>query len=295
MPSFPALEGSRLYGRGAFDMKGGLAACLGAMKSIRDADLVLAGDLILTAVADEETESRGISDVLTAVRTDSAIVTEATDLDLCLAHKGFAWIEVVAEGRAAHGSRFDEGVDANMQMGRFLAALDGLERDLRARTPHPLVGPPSLHAAVLRGGVGPSTYSPRCRLEVERRTIPGEPDGSVMREIQALVEQVNLAFPVAPLTARLMLSRQPFEVDRGAPVAMAVSDAATRVRGAPPTHIGHSYWMDAALISAAGIDTVIIGPRGFGAHAVGEYVDVDSVFQLAEILTDAATTYCGTA
>lgn len=289
----PRLERGRLYGRGAYDMKGGVTACVAAIKALRDADIQLLGDLVMTAVADEETESRGMSDVLSVVRTDAAIVTEATELDICLAHKGFVWIEVIAEGRAAHGSRFEEGIDANMQMGRFLAELSGLERELRARTPHRLVGPPSLHAATIRGGVGPSTYSPRCRVEIERRTIPGETEKSILDEIQILADRVNAEWPGAPIRVRPLLTRGAFEVRHDARIVNAVRSAAAAVRGSAPSDIGHSYWMDAALISAAGIETVVIGPSGFGAHAATEYVEVESVVQLAEILAGAAIAYCG--
>ena len=132
------IRDGRLFGRGAQDMKGSLAAMIGAVKALVDTGADLAGDVLLTAVADEEHGSIGTDDLVKQVSADAAIVTEPTNLTLCRAHRGFIWFDVETFGRAAHGSRFEEGIDANMRMGRFLAQLDKLEQDLRQRPPHPL-------------------------------------------------------------------------------------------------------------------------------------------------------------
>ncbi len=139
-PFSAAVRDGKLYGRGAYDMKGSLAACMTAAKALADAGAPQAGDVLVAAVADEEYGSLGTASVIANVKVDGAIVTEPTSLKICLAHKGYLWIEVETTGRAAHGSRFNEGVDANMRMGRFLGELDQLEQELRARSPHPLVG-----------------------------------------------------------------------------------------------------------------------------------------------------------
>ena len=286
-----AVREGKLYGRGAYDMKGSLAACMVAAKVLAG-EPRLRGDLVVAAVADEEYGSIGTAGLLERVRTDAAIVTEPTSLRICRAHKGYLWIEVEVEGRAAHGSRFDLGIDANMRMGRFLARLDKLEQDLRARNPHTLVGPPSLHAAVLHGGTGTSTYADRCRLEIERRTIPGETEEQVLSEIRAITDALAADDATFRANVRAMLTRGSFEVARNAPIVNAILGAATNVLGAQPEVIGEPYWMDAALLSDAGIDTVVIGPSGAGAHALEEWVDLASVGQLTDILTAAATEFC---
>lgn len=291
-PFSATVRDGKLYGRGAYDMKCGLAGCLAAVKSLRDAGTTLAGDVLIAGVADEEVASIGMAEVLKHVRSDAAIVTEPTELRVCLGHRGFSWIEVETLGVAAHGSRFDLGIDANMRMGRVLARLDVLEQDLRARTPNPLVGPPSLHAAVLRGGTGTSTYADRCRLEIERRTVPGETEAQVLAEIQAITDTLAAEDPTFRATVRPMLTRSSFEVDRNAPIVNAVIGAATRVLGATPEIIGEPYWMDAALLSEVGIDTVVIGPSGAGAHALEEWVELDSIAKLADILARAAAEFC---
>ena len=291
-PFSATVRDGKLYGRGSYDMKCGVTACLAAVKSLRDAGVSLRGDVLIAGVADEEVASIGMAEVLRHVRADAAIVTEPTELRVCLAHRGFSWIEVETLGVAAHGSRFDLGVDANMRMGRFLAQLDKLEQELRARPAHALVGPPSLHAAVLRGGTGTSTYADRCRLEIERRTVPGETEPQVLAEIQAITDSLAKEDPTFRATVRPMLTRSSFEVDRGAPIVNAVLGAAANVLGARPEVIGEPYWMDAALLSEVGIDTVVIGPSGAGAHALEEWVDLASIGKVADILAAAAHEFC---
>jgi acetylornithine deacetylase len=286
------IRNGRMHGRGTYDMKGGVAACIAAVKAIVDGGARLAGDVVFVGAADEEVASIGMSEVLKHVHTDAAIVTESTELQLCLAHKGFCWMEVEVEGRAAHGSRFEEGIDANMAMGRFLGRLDNLERELRKRPPHALVGPPSLHAAVILGGSGTSTYAAHCRLEIERRTIPGETEAGALAEIQAILDA--LAADDANFRARVrpLLSRGSFEAHRESTIVESVYAAATTVLGAPPRIIGEPYWMDAALMADAGIEAVVIGPTGAGAHAAKEWVDLASVESVAAILARAAASFC---
>jgi acetylornithine deacetylase len=291
-PLSARIREGRMYGRGTYDMKGGVAACIAAVKSIVDSGERLAGDLVVVGAADEEVASTGMAEVLKHVRTDAAIVTESTELQLCLAHKGFCWMEVEVEGRAAHGSRFEEGIDANMAMGRFLGRLDTLERELRKRPPHALVGPPSLHAAVILGGTGTSTYAAHCRLEVERRTIPGETEESAIAEIQAILDTLASSDPTFRARVRPLLSRGTFEARPDSTIVQTVQAAATSVLGAPPNVIGEPYWMDAALLEDAGIETVVIGPSGAGAHAAKEWVDLASVESVAAILAQSAVRFC---
>ena len=281
----------RLYGRGAFDMKGGLAAMMGAVKALADAKRPHGGEILLAAVADEEYASLGTEDLVTRYRPDAAIVTEPTGLDICLAHKGFAWFEITTKGRAAHGSRFDLGIDANMRMGRVLAGLDALEQDLRARTPHRLVGPPSLHAATLAGGSGLSTYAASCRLQVERRTIPGESREAVAGEMREILRRQRNRDASFEADLDVLLVREPFEAAEDAAIVRALTEASTAVLGRRPAYVGQTPWMDAALLAAAGTETVVMGATGAGAHAQGEWVDLASVHQLARCLTETALRY----
>ena len=289
------IAAGRLYGRGAYDMKCGVAACLAAIEALGRSATRLRGDVVVCAVADEETESLGMSDLLKVVHTDAAIVTEPTELAVFVAHKGFCWLEVETLGRAAHGSRFQDGIDANLRMGRVLAELEGLERRVRSGSTHPLLGPPSLHAAVLRGGTGLSTYAANCVLQIERRTLPGETPEEILEEVQAILDKLRAADSSFEARARLLLSRPSLEGSAESAIARAVIGSARRQLNREPEVSGAAYWMDAALLAEAGIETVVIGPSGAGAHAAVEWVDLESVYAVAAILADAAKEYCGVA
>ena len=291
-PFSGAIRDGKLYGRGSFDMKGSLAACMAAAKALIDGGVRLRGDVLVAAVADEEYGSLGTSHLLTRLKVDGAIVTEPTALDVCLAHKGYLWIEVEITGRAAHGSKFDFGIDANMKMGAFLYELASLERELRARPPHPLVGPPSLHAAMLSGGSGLSTYAAQSMVKIERRTIPGETEVQAVGEIQRIVDKLAESDRDFHASVRAFFVRDPFEVAPGAAIVKAVDAAAKKVLGRRAAHIGDTPWMDAALLQAEGVETVVFGAKGAGAHADVEWVELESVEKLAEILAETALDYC---
>ncbi len=299
-PFEPRIEDGRLFGRGAFDMKGALAACIEAARALTEAGIGLGGDLLVAAVADEEYASLGTSDLVARrergeLRFEAAIVTEPTDLGLCVAHRGFTWLEVRTKGRAAHGSRYREGVDANLRMGRVLARLEALLDNLQARPGHPLLGPPSLHAALLEGGVGISTYAPESTLRIERRTVPPETRADVEAELARILAGLEAEDPEFEAEWSTLFHREPFETSPEAPIATVVARAVEAALGRPPAVIGDSPWMDSALLAAAGVDTIVIGPGGGGAHAAVEWVDVDSCVRLAEILAGSAVRYCGLA
>jgi acetylornithine deacetylase len=294
-PFSAAVRDGRMFGRGSYDMKGGLAACLAAVRGLRAAGRRLKGDVVIAAVADEEVASIGMTDVLRLVRTDGAIVTESTELGLCTAHKGFSWIEVETVGRAAHGSRFQDGIDANMHMGRFLGQLEGLERSLRTGPGHALLGPPSLHVGILRGGTGESTYAARCRAKIERRMLPNETEQMVVGQIRDIVDRLSGADATFRASVRPTLTRPSFQVSEDAAIVTAVRDAATALLGSSPVLFGAPYWMDASLIAAQGTETVVFGPVGVGAHAIEEWVDLASVAVVAGVLATAAITYSGLA
>ena len=291
-PFTPTIRDGKLSGRGAYDMKGSLTACLTAAEALVASGKTLNGDLLIAAVADEEYASLSTAEVIKHYKTDGAVVTEPTEMSICLAHKGFVWLEVETIGRAAHGSRFADGIDANMRMGRFLAELDQLEQELRQGSGHPLTGPPSLHAAIITGGTALSAYADRCRLKIERRTLVGESEAQVVSEIQDILNRLATADPTFQGTVKAFLTREPSEISPESSIVRTLSQASTEVLGLRPAHIGIPYWMDTALLSAAGIETVAMGPIGAGAHARVEWVDIQSLIDLAEILVHTTLNYC---
>ncbi len=286
------LKDGRVYGRGAQDMKGSLAAMIAAAKALLDAGVRLRGDLLITAVADEEHSSIGTEALVKEFKADAAIVTEPTELRLCRAHRGFIWFEVETIGRAAHGSRYEEGIDANMRMGRFLAELEKLERELLGREGHELTGPPSLHAAVIQGGTEVSTYAASCKLTVERRTVPGETVGNAAAELQQIIDRLAKEDSSFKASLKAAFWREPFEVRADAQVVQVLENALVERLGHRPEHIGATFWTDAALFAGAGMQTVLLGPVGSGLHSAEEWVDMDSVVDLAHVLADTAVKYC---
>ncbi|MBW3633420.1 MAG: ArgE/DapE family deacylase [Chloroflexi bacterium] len=289
-PWTPRIEGTRLYGRGAFDMKASLAAIMLAIREA--AALDLRGDVIVTAVADEEFASIGVQDVVRRLGADAAIVTEPTGLDLCVAHKGFVWLEVETRGVASHGSLPDEGVDAIAKMGPVLTGLAALDRELRSRPGHPLLGPSSVHASLIRGGQELSTYPDRCTLSIERRTIPGETTAEVEEQVSAILDGARLADPAFQARQRTLLVRAPFGVAVDEPIVTLAQRHLSRVRGRDPAVVGAGGWMDSAFLASAGIPTVIFGPDGEGAHSDVEWVDLESATRIADALLGIITEFC---
>jgi acetylornithine deacetylase len=295
-PFAASISDGKLYGRGAWDTKGGLAAGLSALLALRQANTPLLGDLLIVGAMDEEYASLGTQALLEDVHAEGCVILEPSNLELWVAHGGFAWIEVETQGVAAHGSLPDEGVDAIAKMGQFLTGLEKLRQRLgREKTFHPHLGGaeihPSLHASVIEGGREWSSYPDRCQLRLERRMIPGETQRDVEHEIEELVSA--LAADDAQFEARWRLSviRQPWQAQEG-PLITALNAAATQELGRAPGRTTGLMWTDAAPMQQAGIPTVIIGPAGEGKHALVEYVDIDSVVCCARILLRTALDFC---
>jgi acetylornithine deacetylase len=288
-PHRPRVDGDRLHGRGSYDMKAGVAAALIACREA--ARLGLAGTVVVAAVADEEHASIGVQEALRSVSADAAVVTEPTELQVAIAHKGFAWFEIEVEGRAAHGSRPHLGVDAIVKAGPLLTGLGRLDEALRER-PHPLLGPGSVHASTIAGGSELSTYPDRCTIGLERRTLPGEDGPAVEGEVAALLEECRRADPELTARSRTLLVREPFEIAETEPIVAAAREASAEVLGSPAPLYGASYWADSAFIAAAGIPTVLFGPSGEGAHAVEEWVSIPDTVAVARTLVGVARRVC---
>lgn len=286
-PFEPRISDGRLYGRGSYDMKGSAGAIMAAAVAL--ARRPLAGRVLLALVADEEAASIGAFDFVRRHPADACIVTEPSEGRLILGHKGFVWADIVTRGRAAHGSRWDLGVSANARLARIVAALDDFDRrELRQRV-HPLVGPASMHPALISGGTGLSTYAAESRVSIERRTIPGETTEQVVREFERVVRDAG---EEAAIT--VTCDRAPLVCDAGARIAASVREAARLVTGAMPIEAGVGYWMDAAVFAEAGIETVNYGPGGAGAHEPIEWLDVESAIATARVLVAAAWEFVGT-
>jgi acetylornithine deacetylase len=290
-PFNPVERNGRIYGRGSQDMKGGVAAMIGAARVIAESGGLDAGRIVIACVVDEEHSSIGAEALVTRWRADAAVVTEPTDLSVAVAHKGFEWVEIETEGRAAHGSRPRDGRDAIMRMGRVLMELEALDRELQAGRAHDLVGTASLHASLIEGGRELSSYPDRSTLQLERRTIPGEPEGSGGREVERILERLRARDPEFRAASRTMFSRAPYEIAGSHDLPTALIRAA-HATGAASDIIGMSFWTDAAILGGAGIPSVLFGPTGAGLHGLEEWVDVASVITCRDALVTLARGWC---
>ena len=292
-PFAARVAGGRLYGRGAQDMKGGLAAALVAVETLARSDR-LAGDVIVAAVADEEYQSVGTRTLLKhGVRADSAIVMEPTAMEVVVAHKGFAWADIETEGRAAHGSRPEEGRDAIAFMGRVLVEIERLQARLVQSPAHPRLGHGSVHASLISGGQELSSYPARCKLSLERRLVPGEDSETLASEVREILNKLTAADSNFHATSKLGYSALALETATNTPIARALVAAAREVSGQEPKLSGQSFWTDAALLSEAGIPSVLFGPTGAGLHSSVEYVELEDVARAADIFGLCAKKFCG--
>jgi acetylornithine deacetylase len=282
-----------LYGRGSADMKGGIAAMCAAAVRAHDSG-ALGGEIIVAAVADEEFESVGTRAlVASGVRADGAVVTEPTRLRVMPAHRGFAWYTVTVHGRAAHGSRYDIGVDAIRHAGLLLAELDVLDtEELPRRATHALLGRGSLHASLIDGGIGLTTYPDRCVLRLERRTIPGESAQSALAEIRSACARVRARRSTFAADVALDFSQPPSDVSSEAPLVRALVDA-LGTAGEPASALeGMSAWTDAALLNEAGIPAICFGPGDIAlAHSPTEYVPVAEIERATTVLAALASAW----
>jgi acetylornithine deacetylase len=292
-PFDPVVKDGRVYGRGAFDMKGGLAAILAATKAVAESDAALMGDLVVAAVCDEEYASIGTERIVEQVRADAAIVCEPTRLNILVAHKGFAWIDVETRGVAAHGSAWQVGVDAIAKMGKVQVGLERLQDEVLMKKRHGLVGPPSVHSSTIHGGRELSTYPDRCMLQVERRLIPGETRDGVEYEMRGLLSSIHDLDPKFKGSHEITFFRGPMEVSPEEEVCRLLSECAAEVTGKIPRFVGGSGWLDTQVIWERGTPAVAFGPSGSGAHSAVEYVEVDSVIKTARILERVIRRYCG--
>ncbi len=290
-PFVPKIESGRLYGRGAFDMKGGLASILGAVTALKSGGFQPQGDLFLGFVADEEYASIGTEALVQAIQPSAAILTEPTAMEICIAHKGFVWLTLTTHGHAIHGSNFSAGVDAIAHMGHLIQALQQMESE--SKSDHKWLSRPSVHASVIEGGLGWSTYPDRCQLKLEHRTMPDETAAQVVDKWQAIIKHLKEEHPNFSAEVALDFKRPGYEIQQDHPIVTTLHEAFVSTLEKQPVYVGTSPWLDAAILGEAGIPTVVIGPGGDGAHAAVEYVNLDDVHQCAAVLAQATSVYLG--
>ncbi len=292
-PFVGRFEDGKVYGRGAFDMKGAISSLLLAAKMIKESKVSLRGDLILTTVVDEEFASIGTEAVAKEYRADGALVLESTELKIGVAHKGFAWVDVETVGKAAHGSKPDLGIDAILSMGQFLTELGKLEDGMRKTTKHQLLGSGSVHASMISGGRELSTYPDHCLLQLERRTVPGETQKGVENEIQGIIDRLRSSNPKFNATFRTTFFRDSWEADQNSELVRTLDNTILARSGHHAEKQVSFGWMDSSILDKAGIPCAIFGPGGFGAHGLVGTSNFDQVVECTNTVVDMIRSFCG--
>jgi acetylornithine deacetylase len=288
-PFTPRIENGFLFGRGACDMKASLAVCLKILERARD--LQLSGDVILTAVSDEEHGGIGTESVLDVCTADAAILTEPTGLEVCVAHRGFAVFEIEITGRASHSSQPELGINAINGLGWVLLEIESLNRKLERREAHPLLGHGHAQATMVAGGSALFTTPASARISLERRTLPGETRDVIETEVHEMLERIRNQHPEFEAAFSTLLHREPFSVEAQSPILQTVTRA-LQAHKLEPNVTGAPYWMDSALIAAKGIPTVILGPTAHDLHGANERVDLSEVETLEQVLLSVVQQFC---
>jgi acetylornithine deacetylase len=288
-PFTPRIENGFLFGRGACDMKASLAVCLKILERARD--LNLSGDVILTAVSDEEHGGIGTESVLEVCTADAAILTEPTGLQVCVAHRGFAVFEIEVIGRASHSSQPELGINAINGLGWVLLEIENLNQNLERREAHPLLGHGHAQATMVAGGSALFTTPSQARISLERRTLPGETRDVIETEVREMLERIRNRHPEFEASWRTSLYREPFSVETQTPILQTMTRA-LRDHKLEPQFTGTPYWMDSALIAAKGIPTVILGPTAHDLHGANERVNLSEVETLEQVLLSVIQDFC---
>jgi acetylornithine deacetylase len=283
-PFAAGIADGRLYGRGACDIKGGMAAMVAAFTRLVREKPAGAANVILACTVDEEFTFRGVKRLVqNGLTAAGAIVAEPTQLQIVHAHKGVARLHLTAHGRSCHSSTPEQGVNAIYRMGRLLVALEQYAERLRTSRTDPLLGPPTLSVGLIEGGTSVNTVPERCRIEIDRRLIPGEDTQEVSEELNRFLRgEAGIDFPYTcdvPWMSMAALSPQ-----GSGELVQRLGQAIDSVRGAHEV-LAVPYGTDASTLAAAGVPAVVFGPGDIArAHTCDEWVPLDEVEQASEIL-----------
>jgi acetylornithine deacetylase/succinyl-diaminopimelate desuccinylase family protein len=279
------LEKGRIYGRGASDMKGGIASFLHAISMIDRSNIhPNQGAVILHLVSDEESHGHQGMGFLTrkrVIRGDAAIVGEPTDLDPVIAQKGALWLRISTIGKSAHGSRPHLGINAIEKMKKAIDQLNSISLEEE----HPLLGKPTFSIGTIQGGAKINVVPERCEIEVDRRMLPSEERERVLREIKEAFDSLQLQDPSFQYQIEEIDFAEPSEINPDEEIVKISVEAIGEVRGEMPKIKGFSGFTDSRFyIKECRIPTLILGPGGVDqSHTANESVEVDVLVQAAHI------------
>lgn len=286
----PQVREGRLHGRGAVDMKAGIAACVAATRRLA-AGPPLAGDLLVAFVSDEEWGSRGAEALVERYRADASVLAEPSEMEIVDAHGGFAWFDLASTGVDAAGWEAETGVDAISLLAPVLLGITELDAAL-AQAATERWGRPSIHASTIHGGHTYPAYPGTCDLSIERCLVPGETVAQARFEIEELLHRARSADARFQGAYRTVIAREPMVLPEGEPVVAGLAAAAEQVLGRAVRRRCDIGWGDSGLLVEAGIPCVTFGPLGGGEHTADEWVDLESVERCAEIYEAVARSFC---
>lgn len=278
-PFEPRLVQQRLYGRGSCDCKGSIAAMLLALASVKKEKP--RSTIVYVGTIDEEYQKEGSRALASGARRfEAAVIGEPTGLELVVAHKGAVRWRIETEGKAAHSSRPELGVNAIAAMAKIIAAIEETKTHLLAQA-HPLVGSPALTVSLIEGGSDICTVPAKCSIFLDRRLIPGESPKQAVEDIEKIIQGVSIQAVVRSVLPAI--EDPPMEARRGSKLVEVARTACKEVAGTG-TPIGVPYGTDASQLSANGVDCIVVGPGNIAqAHTVDEYVEVSEVTRAFEI------------
>jgi acetylornithine deacetylase/succinyl-diaminopimelate desuccinylase family protein len=276
----PRVENGKLFGRGACDTKGSVAAMFSALLSVtRSGRRPAETEIIFVGLVDEENGQEG-SRVFAKSRLKGAlaIIGEPTELKVVTAHKGDLWLKLVTKGRAAHGARPELGDNAVHQMARVIDLLETKYQTSLRKRRHSILGHPTINVGAVRGGRQPNIVPDRCEIEIDRRTIPGEKDRAVQREIVEFIQAAGLKVELINSKAKECMA---LETD---PRNKLVQQLMRITKQTSPA--GVDFFSDAAIIASGGTPSVVFGPGNIAqAHTVDEWLSLRSLDRATNILT----------
>ncbi len=276
-------KGDKLYGRGTYDMKGSIAIMLLLADYFTRHPPPL--DILLTFVSDEEDKSTGMEYLVekwlpqVSPAPVGGIFLEPTEENIGVCHKGFTWYELAVTGKAAHGSRPEQGIDAILPLRSALKELSNIQAELSDRNPDPLLGYPSIHSSIIKGGSELSVIPSQSCLQWERRSLPDESPQDLHYEMERIIQAVNNHAGDHTAKGREFFVRPPYQVPDDAQILERLQKVTPQSK-----LVGLSFWADSALAGAMGIPSVLFGPAGHGAHAVDEWVSLGSLMRVYETL-----------
>jgi acetylornithine deacetylase/succinyl-diaminopimelate desuccinylase-like protein len=289
----PKVEGDIMTGLGAADDKGHCAAGMLALRSIAESGRRPRGDLWLALTADEEGTSSGTFHFVERHKPDAVMVLESYGLgSATISHQGFGWIDIIVEGKAAHGCVPEIGVDAIAHMAEVVVRLHRLDAEKFVPNPHPLNGRTVFHTGTIRGGADYASYPAECVLGIEIGTQPGETIDDRVREIEAIFEDVKRVYPKFKARVDVLLSRKPFDAAGHEELWKILSSEEEKEIGRPIVAVGENSWGDSAIFQEAGIPTLMLGAAGGNLHAPEEWVSIGELAKLARIVEGTARRFC---